>query len=119
MTQSESSRATYAYVAPFVAFVAMMAVEHSLSVPPQTAYPIRFFTVWALVLTFSRRLLNFRFSAPLASIAVGAVVFVIWVGPDLLFHYRQSWLFNNSLVGSAVSILAELRQTRWFVLIRP
>src|SRR5262249_14162338 len=120
MTQPEPSRmATSAYVAPFVAFVGIMAIERALSVPPQIAYPIRFFVVWALVLALSRPYLNWRPSAPLGSIALGAAVFVIWVGPDLLFDYRQSWPFNNSIVGSAVSsIPAELRQTGWFVLIR-
>lgn len=119
MPQSESSRLTYAYVAPFVAFVGIMAAEKALSVPPQIAYPIRFVAVWTLVLLLSRPYLKLRFSAPLGSIAVGAAVFAIWVAPDLLFDYRQSWLFNNSLTGTAVSsIPPELRQQGWFILIR-
>jgi CAAX prenyl protease-like protein len=121
MSESQSSRmATWAYIAPFIAFVGIMAIEKALSIPPQIAYPIRFCTVWALVLALSRPYLNFRFSAPLASIAIGAAVFVIWVGPDLLSpHYRQSWLFNNPVVGTAVSSISpELRQATWFILIR-
>src|SRR5262245_34498215 len=99
--------ATSAYAAPFIAFVGIMAIERGLSVPPQIAYPIRFGVVWALVLTLSRPYLNLRFSAPFSSAVVGAAVFLIWVGPDLLFDYRQSWLFNNSLVGSAVSSIPQ------------
>lgn len=120
MSQVESNRrVTSAYVAPFIAFVGIMAIEKALSIPPQIAYPVRFLIVLVLVLLLSRPYLNLRFSMPWASSAVGAAVFVIWVGPDLLFNYRQSWLFSNSLTGSAVSAIPiELQQQPWFVLIR-
>jgi CAAX prenyl protease-like protein len=39
-------------------------------------------------------------------VALGVAVFLIWVGPDVLWPaYRQSWLFNNGLVGSPKSSL--------------
>lgn len=120
MSQSDSGwKITSAYVAPFCAFVGIMAVEKALGVPPGIAYPIRFFSVWALVLYFSREHLKDRPVKPLASIALGAVIFAVWVGPDVLFDYRHTWLFSNSLTGSAVSsIPEELRRQAWFVFIR-
>jgi CAAX prenyl protease-like protein len=112
--------ATAAHVAPFFAFVGIMAMERALSVRPQIAYPIRFSLVWVLVLLLSRPYLRQLPSRPAASIGIGAAVFVIWVGPDLLFDYRQSsFLFNNSITGSpASSIPVELRRQTWFVIIR-
>ena len=90
MHQSTSPTLTTAsYVAPFLAFVGIMALERALSIPPQFAYPIRVCVVSALILALSRPLLHFRFTAPLSSIAVGAAVFVIWIGPDLLFDFHR------------------------------
>jgi len=96
-----------------------MAIEKSLSVPPQYAYPIRLGIVSAMVLIFSRNCLKQRPSQPLAAIGMGLAVFAIWIGPDLISDYRQSFLFNNSVTGRAVSsIPIELRRQIWFVLIR-
>jgi hypothetical protein len=56
---------------------------------------------------------------PLASIAVGIAVFLIWVGPDILFGYRHHWLFENSITGSASSSLApHLKSNLPFILLR-
>jgi CAAX prenyl protease-like protein len=100
-------RATAAYVAPFIAFVAMMAVEKSFSLPPVYFYPLRFAVVLALLVTISRPYVNLRPSVPLASIAIGIAVFAIWVAPDQLFGYRHHWLFENSVTGKAVSSLPD------------
>ena len=96
-----------------------MAVERALSVPPQYAFPIRFFSVWALVLALSRPYLTQRPSRPLVSAAIGAAVFLIWIAPDLLFGYRDTFLFNNAITGRAESsIQPELRRQAWFVILR-
>jgi len=50
---------------------------------------------------------------------VGIFVFVIWVAPDLLFHYRHHWLFENSVTGHAASsVPAALRGNVLFVAVR-
>src|SRR5690242_32735 len=103
LERGSNSHATVAYVAPFIAFVGVMAIERSIGLPAEWLYPVRFAIVLALILVFSRPYLNFRPSFPLASIAMGLAVFVIWVAPDILFGYRNTWLFNNSLTGTAVS----------------
>ncbi len=114
-----SRKATLGYVAPFVAFVAIMALEHLLLPNSQLLYPVRFAIVLAVILLFSRPYLNFRPSAPLSSIGIGVVVFAIWIAPDHLFHYRHFWLFENSITGAAASTInGNLKFTPWFIAIR-
>ncbi|MCX6627127.1 MAG: CAAX prenyl protease-related protein [Candidatus Solibacter sp.] len=112
-------RATLAYIAPFIAFVGIMAVERMIPLPPQWLYPVRFLIVAALIGAVSWPYLSFRPSAPLASIGIGVAVFVIWVAPDVLFGYRHHWLFENSLTGSAASTLApHLKANIGFLVLR-
>jgi CAAX protease family protein len=119
LERGSNSHATVAYVAPFVAFVGVMAIERSIGLPAQWLYPVRFAIVLAVILVFSRPYLNFRPSLPVASIAMGLAVFVIWVAPDVLFGYRNTWLFNNSITGTAVSSLSpELKKNTAFLALR-
>jgi CAAX prenyl protease-like protein len=112
-------RATIAYTAPFLAFVGIMAMERLIPLPPQWLYTVRFLIVTSLIGALSWPYLSFRPSAPLASIAVGVAVFVIWVAPDLLFGYRHHWLFDNSITGSAASSMApDLKVNIGFILLR-
>jgi CAAX prenyl protease-like protein len=97
----------------------MMAVERIVSLPPQLLYPIRFTLVSLLILLVSRPYIPLRPAYPLASVAIGAAVFVIWIAPDVLFGYRQHWLFENFLTGRATSSLpAGLTRNIPFVLTR-
>ena len=114
-----SRRATAAYIAPFLAFVAIMAVERLIPLPPQWLYPVRLLIVSALIGAVSWPYLSFRPSAPLASVAIGVAVFVIWVAPDVLFGYRHHWLFENAFTGSAASSLPpHLKANIGFMLLR-
>jgi CAAX prenyl protease-like protein len=121
MLQSLDSnqRATAAYIGPFLAFVGIMAVERVIPLPPQWLYPVRFLIVAAVIAALSWPHLTFRPAMPVASIAIGLVVFVIWVAPDVLFGYRHHWLFENSITGSATSSLApHLKKNLGFILLR-
>ena len=100
-----TQRATIGYIAPFLAFVGIMAVERLTPFPPQWLYSIRFFVVLALIVSLSRPYLSFRVSYPWTSAGIGIAVFVIWIAPDVLFGYRHHWLFENSITGSASSSL--------------
>jgi CAAX prenyl protease-like protein len=111
--------ATAAYVAPFAAFVGVMALEHVLLPHSQILYPIRLAIVVAVILLVSRPYLQLRPKTPLASIAIGVAVFLIWIAPDQLFGYRHFWLFDNSLTGSAsTSIPADMQASFWFLALR-
>src|SRR5262245_53701143 len=118
-TPSSSAVTTVRYVAPFVAFVALLQLDRAISLPPEVFYPIRFATVTLVLLLVSRPVIALRPSARLLSCAVGVVVFVVWIAPDLLFGYRQHWLFQNSVIGSAVSsVPGYLRHKLWFAILR-
>ncbi len=111
--------ATAAYVAPFAIFVGIMAAEHALLPHSQALYPIRFLVVLAALLWISRPYLDLRPAKPVASIAIGIAVFLIWIAPDQLFGYRYFWLFDNAITGSAsTSIPTDMRASIWFLALR-
>jgi uncharacterized protein len=113
------ANAIFAYIAPFLAFVCLMTVERALHLPPQVAYPVRLSVASLFIYFASRSLLSFRASRLLPSAAIGAAVFLIWVGPDILFGYRHHWLFENSVNGVSVSsVPEELKRNALFVPLR-
>ncbi|HKW97117.1 MAG TPA: CAAX prenyl protease-related protein [Bryobacteraceae bacterium] len=92
------------YVAPFATFLAFLAVVHYLPFRTETVFALGFVIVLAMLVWLSRDVISFRLSSFLGSAALGLLVFVIWVAPDLLWPaYRTSWLFNNALVGAPKS----------------
>jgi CAAX prenyl protease-like protein len=110
---------TLGYVAPFAVFIAVMAAERSLLPDSQLLYPVRFVLVLSAILLFSRPYIDLRPTRALASIGIGIGVFLVWIAPDHLFHYRHFWLFENSLTGKAASSIApDLKAASWFLLIR-
>jgi CAAX prenyl protease-like protein len=82
----------------------MMAVDRFFGLPAQVLYLIRFAIVLVLVLV-ARRYISLRPRFPLQTILLGAAVFLIWVGPDLVFGYRHFWLFENRLTGTVSSTI--------------
>jgi len=109
-------RATLSYTVPFLAYVSLLEVERLAALPPELFYPIRFVVVLALLLALSRGAVTLRPSFPRKSIAVGATVFLIWIGPDILFGYRHHWLFENRIFGYAVSsIPSRLHASVWLI----
>jgi CAAX prenyl protease-like protein len=98
------SRATAAYVAPFVVFVLLMSFLPLLGVGPEFSYPARSMAALAVWWVLSRGLSTWRPRQALASVALGVFVFAVWVAPDVLWPgYRQHWLFENALTGAARS----------------
>ncbi len=97
-----------------------MTAEKALIPNSQLLYPIRFAAVLAVILLVSwPYLVHLRPSRPLASIGVGIAVFLIWIAPDRLFHYRHFWLFENSITGAVSSSIApDLKSAWWFLVIR-
>jgi len=108
------------YIAPFLAFLAFLAVDRFLPFGAEWNYAIRFAVIFGLLIWLSRGVIPWRFSSFGGSVALGVVVFAIWVGPDLLWPgYRQSWLFNNSIVGTPQSSLpAGVKASATFILFR-
>ncbi len=108
------------YVAPFLVFLGFLAVDRFLPFGEEWNYAVRFAVVFGLLVWLSRGVITWRFSAFAGSAVLGVVIFAIWVGPDLLWpHYRQSWLFNNSIVGAPKSSLpVGVKASAMFILFR-
>jgi CAAX prenyl protease-like protein len=113
-------RATLAYVAPFVVFIGVLAAGSAFGVPGPVAYAVRLAATAAAIVLFSRGYIPWRPSRALASAGLGAVVFVLWIGPDLWFgpSYRHSWVFENPVTGFAASSLADAVRRNGFLSIR-
>jgi hypothetical protein len=96
-----------------------MAIQAAIHLPAHWYYAARFLAVLLTIGFVSRPVLSFRAAFPLASIGIGIAVFLIWIGPDLLFGYRHHWLFDNSITGApASSVAPALKRNVIFVLWR-
>lgn len=106
------------YIAPFIGFLALLAARPVLAPLGRYQEPVRFLLVLALIAIFARPVLRWQPRNVLGSIAVGVLVFVIWILPDTLIPgYRTSFLFSNSIVGQAQTHLAPEWRSDWLVLI--
>jgi uncharacterized protein len=94
------------YVAPFVTFLIFLAIDAQLPLDTAIGAPLRVLAL-ALVCWFCwPKELSLRPTQPLQSIAVGALVFLLWIAPDVLFHgYRDSIFFSNPVLGHLHSSL--------------
>ncbi len=88
------------YVAPFAAFLLLLWAGPKTGLPPAVEAGIRIALLVALLAWLSRPVLSFRLARPLASFGVGTLVFVLWIGPDLLapgWHHHP--VFSNDVLG--------------------
>lgn len=108
------------YVAPFGVFVGFLMLEKFAPGGTVVLYPIRVIVVLAVLICCSRSVMDFRVTSALGSILLGVAVFVIWIGPDMLWpHYRSFWLFTNSVTGSVnSSVPAAVRSSVSFIFFR-
>ena len=96
-----------AYVAPFAIFMLLLGVVPALGLPPRWDALLRVMVPALAIILVARPALDFRVGAPLGSVVVGVVVFLIWIGPDQLIPgYRDHGLFQNALTGAVESGIA-------------
>jgi CAAX prenyl protease-like protein len=92
------------YIAPFATFLAFLTLEKIVPLGTETLYPIRVLVVTAVILLWSRGVLDFRVKNLAGTVLLGLAVFVMWIAPDALWlGYRSSWLFTNSILGHVES----------------
>ncbi len=102
------SRSSIPYIAPFAVFIAFIALHQVFALPDLADQIVRVAAVGAVILFVSRPVLDFRVKRFFATIAIGVAVFLLWIGPDLLWpSYRHFWLFSNSITGTARGSLSE------------
>jgi CAAX prenyl protease-like protein len=109
--------AAVAYIAPFAVFIAL----RWLPFPPELLAPVRVVLVAGAVAVFSRGAIPRRLRFPAGSVALGAAVMAVWIGPEVLWgeRYRDFWLFHNSVLGAARSSLAaHLKSNAFFMATR-
>lgn len=95
------------YVLPFVAFMVILGFSDYLTVLGVWEQPVRVMVLSVILFVFSRSVISFRLRSPLLTIGVGVAVFLIWIGPDVLFPgYREHWLFQNDLTGRLKSSMS-------------
>jgi len=99
------------YAAPFAVFVLLLVIGPHVPIGVWEQ-PLRVVILAITIFVFSRRVIDFRATAPAASAGVGVVVFLIWVAPDFLWpEYRGHWLFQNSITGELKGSFPEAYRT--------
>lgn len=89
-----------AYVLPFAVFLLFLALQKQFSLNPAVDYPLRVVLLSAVLIVFSRHVIDLKVSHWLTTVVLGIGVFLIWVAPDLAFPaYRQHWVFQNAILG--------------------
>jgi hypothetical protein len=95
------------YVAPFVTFMALLALGQRFGVTPREEAVLRVSLLAAVLWLFSRHVISFRVNHWLTSIALGIGVFALWIGPDVFLPaWRDNWLFTNGFTGKVEGALS-------------
>jgi CAAX prenyl protease-like protein len=100
-------RPSLPYVLPFGALVLSLFLPR-LGVGVVADNAIRITVVGVLLVSLARPVLDLRVTRWAGSIGVGVLVFLLWIGPDLLVAgYRENVLFSNAVVGRPESAFPE------------
>jgi uncharacterized protein len=115
-----ANHAALPYVAPFAVFIVYLVLQTVFPQATQLILTCRFFTVLTVIALVSRRVTPWRPSRALSSTLLGVLVFLIWIGPDVLWPgYRTHWFFHNSITGvNESSLPAYLKGDLWFLVLR-
>jgi len=96
------------YVVPFVAFMALIGLSLLWPLPALADQLVRLAVMAAVLYLVARPALDFHVTQWAGSLAIGIVIFALWIAPDMLFPgYRHSFLFDNALLGAARSSMPE------------
>ena len=100
------------YVLPFAVFLCILGLRSYLHVPEIALFSGWIVVVGAVLALVSRPVIDLKLRRPLATIALGVGVFVVWIAPDLLFPgYRSHWLFQNSITGALNASITQAGRT--------
>jgi CAAX prenyl protease-like protein len=115
---TDASSRSLPYVAPFAVFMGFVALQSSRFRLPELTTQVAWVAVVALVLIFvARPVIDLRAPHWPLSILIGAAVFGIWIGPDLLFPgYRHHWLFENAILGAPSGALSAASHSQPLIL---
>jgi hypothetical protein len=95
-------------VLPFAVFLGFLAIQKYVPIPPVLEYSVRDLLLAVVLFAFSRHVIELHSFHWIETVLLGVAVFVVWVGPDLIFPaYRQHWLFQNALLGQITNSVPE------------
>jgi len=111
---------SWPYVGPFAALMLILGLGGVLPGGATWGYPLRTIVSFGVLLWCSRGVVRLRPSRAIPSVLVGVAVFVIWIGPDLLWPgYHDHWMFRHALLGGGAGAPSPADRTAlWFVLFR-
>lgn len=96
------------YVLPFAVFLAFLAIQKYIPIPAIFEYAVRDLLLAVVLFAVSRHVIELHSFHRLETVILGIAVFLVWVGPDLIFPtYRQHWLFQNAFLGQLTNSLPE------------
>jgi CAAX prenyl protease-like protein len=105
---------TVRYIAPFLLFVAFMAISPKLGLDARWDAPLRVIIMAIVCYVCWPRELPLRPVKPLLSIGVGVAVFAVWIAPDVVIpRYRTNILFSNSVWHLQSSLTSSELQSAW------
>ena len=106
------------YIAPFAVFMGFIVLQSSRFQLSGLTVQILWVAVVALVLILiARPAIDLHAPRWPVSLILGVAVFVIWIGPDLVFPgYRHHWLFENAILGAPEGALPAAGRTQPLVL---
>jgi CAAX prenyl protease-like protein len=98
--------------------MALLALHSVLPLPDLTDQIMRVTVMTAVLWFVARPVIDLRVRHLVTTLAIGILVFVVWIAPDLLIKgYRHFWLFDNAVVGKAATSLSATAITSWPVLV--
>jgi CAAX prenyl protease-like protein len=106
--ERKSDWAALPYVLPFAVFLAFLAIQKYLPIPPTLEYMVRDLLLAVVLFAVSRHVIKLQTSHWFQTVVLGVAVFLVWVAPDLIFPtYRQHWLFQNAILGQLTNSIPE------------
>ncbi len=97
----------------------VLYVSRVVTTAPDLLVQVLFVGVMAAIIyLLSWPVVSFQVTRWIPSLAIGAVVFALWIAPDLLFPgFRHHWLFENPVLGKIQSSLPEAARSNAGVLL--
>ena len=96
------------WILPFLLFLILLALLPQVGMGPRVDGIIRLTLVGGVLVFYSRRVVDLRIRHWVSSGLLGVVVFLVWIGPDLLFAgWRDLPIFRNPLTVDAGGFPAE------------
>jgi CAAX prenyl protease-like protein len=98
-------------------FLLLLAMHSVWPLADLTDQILRVTVMTAVLLLIARPVIDLRVKKLVPTLAIGIVVFVVWIAPDVLFkEYRHFWLFENALMGKAATSFESPVTLSWPVL---